>query len=125
MGFFIIKAAPQVDLYAEWSTSSDQWTFVGTRAELLEYLHEQPDSGNAEDRVQRADDRGSSYRTINPNADNDQMPGTWSSTGLTVQGIDGFGWLPRPRLADYLRALYNDDPDADRFLEELDDSDAE
>lgn len=94
MGRCIIAAAPGVDLYGEWSTFVDGFTFVGTRAELIEY-------GIAPERIDRAHSQGSSAL--------DSTLGKWSRDGfLVLDGGESEGWLPRPRLHAYLAALHRD-----------------
>src|SRR5574338_79451 len=53
MPSYIVKAAPDEDLYCEWSTIVDAPTWLGDREGLIE-------SGFAQDRIERADQSGTS-----------------------------------------------------------------
>lgn len=109
MGKYIMKAAPDIDFYVEWSTVVDNWTFAGTRAEMLEYLHEEnglnhrgfaPLSGNwPEDRLVRCDQTGTSIRLRSPGA---EAPlGSWSEKTIQVENT---GTIPRSKLREYVEA---------------------
>jgi hypothetical protein len=112
VGRYIIKTAPDEDLYMEWSSFVDAPTFVGNRKELAEYLAEpkvgyqqttidHPDA--VEERLQWTDMTGSSMR----------IPGDgWDSSGLVVQRRNavewegyGFRWLPRAKYSEYARRV--------------------
>ncbi|RSM68687.1 hypothetical protein DL991_41190 [Amycolatopsis sp. WAC 01375] len=103
MGQFIIKAAPDRDLYMEWDTGVDAPTFIGSRAEIVAYLQEATGRGPSdtpEARVRRADETGTSAKP-SPWAPGYTGPleGAWDDTGFIVEG---WKWLPRDRLATFL-----------------------
>jgi hypothetical protein len=111
MGTYIMKSSPDNDFYVEWSTVSDEWTFAGTRAEMLEYLHsanarEHPgftsNSGNwPEDALRRCDESGTSYRFKLPGMSG--PPGFWGDE--TIQ-IENTGTIPRDKLREYVEASH-------------------
>src|SRR2546421_449164 len=110
VGQAVVKAAKDRDLYLIWSSIVDNAIWVGTRAELLDYLWREhrmahpdctPNAGSApEDRVARADRTGSSM--IAP-----AVYG-WDDEALTVmEGSPPDGWyqIRRDRLVEYAEAL--------------------
>lgn len=65
MGSIVMKEAPDVDFYVEWSSVVEAPTFAGTRAEMLTYLQRNSDPWLREDaphhpeqRLRRADETG-------------------------------------------------------------------
>lgn len=107
MGRYIIKAAKDRDLYMEWSTIVDGPTFIGNRAETLDYLIEEfGRTGQPEARLERADDVGTSALR-DPRSPNWAYPldGAWEDTGFIVEQR---GWLPRERFAEFLDAYLVD-----------------
>jgi hypothetical protein len=82
---FIVKAAPDRDLYVSWSDVVEAPVWTGTRAEAIE-------AGCPPSRLRRADETGTSA-----------FPGfyDWQSNGMVAEQR---GWLPRARLADYALA---------------------
>jgi hypothetical protein len=114
MGTYIMKASPEEDFYVEWSTVSDEWSFAGTRREMLEYLQVAnerahlgftPNSGNwPEDKLHRADETGTSVRFRFPGAE--APSGAW--TEKTVQ-IENTGTIPRDKLREYVEASHEGD----------------
>lgn len=65
MGKIVIKEAPDVDFYVEWSSIVESWTFAGNRAEMLAHLQRDSDPWLREDaphhpeqRLRRADETG-------------------------------------------------------------------
>ena len=103
MPSLIVKAAPDQDLYCEWSTIVDAPTFIGTRSEILDYIHAHQDSkphAPAWERLERADEAGTSARY-------GKLPyaGSWDDAGFVVEQR---GWLPRAKLTEFLTA-YRDD----------------
>lgn len=116
MGEFVVKAAPDVDLYLIWSTVVDSACYVGTRAEIREHLwdehrgqhpHELPPLGySPDDRMVRTDQHGTS--ALDP-------PGlySWSHEAFHVgeaSPCDGRWWeLPRTNLVAYAKAIIADD----------------
>ena len=120
MGRYVIKAARDRDLYMEWSEHVDAPTFVGTRAQTLDYLIEEfGRTGQPEARLQRADDIGTSA-IRDPLSPNWKYPltGAWEDTGFIVQQR---GWLPRDRFAEFLDAFLVDEEKAYALLDPLDD----
>lgn len=104
---FILKTAPQVDLYVEWSTIVDDATWVGTRAEALRQF-DRP-------RIDRADQTGTSELQ--------GRLGAWDDEALIVQQR---GLLDRDKLSEYASVLLaNVDPDgteeAHKLLRPFDD----
>jgi hypothetical protein len=99
---FIVKAAPDVDLYMEWSLVADGPTYVGNRVQMLSYLG-RTDPGRLADtpesRLNRADADGTSTRH-GPDG-----VGSWDDSGLVVMGQRG--WLPRERFPEFMR-LYHE-----------------
>lgn len=106
MGTSILKAARDVDLYVEWDSRVDNITYIGDRASTLAYLAEEdlrlhvgfsPDPGYApEDRLQRADEHGTSALFGNPRR------GGWESSGFIVEQR---GVLRRSDLLEFAEAI--------------------
>lgn len=103
----LLKAAPDVDLYAEWSWVADNVARVGTRAQMAS-------AGHPEAALARADAHGTSARSF------DQLPGYpvpyrdggWSANGFVVNNQQGpvrCGWLARADLAAFLQATVDGD----------------
>jgi hypothetical protein len=87
MGNIIVKAAKDLDLYVEWSSIVEAPLTWGTRQEFL-------DEGYAEERLERADARGSSsYIGICFWGDDD---------GLILEQR---GFLPRAKIPAYLEIM--------------------
>lgn len=69
MSEFVMKAAPDRDLYVEWSTVIDNWIGMGTRQEMLEHLKDKcrnksgklPHDYRPEVILDRCDRTGTSY----------------------------------------------------------------
>ena len=113
----ILKAAPDVDLYCEWSSNVDGPVRIGTRAECLEALTAHVDLDDpegyhrncpavsrreAEAMLTRADETGTSVQHyIGP-----KKAGAWDSD-LTYQQ---HGTLPRRHLRVFLEALTAHEP---------------
>jgi len=93
MGRHIIKVAPDLDLYVEWSSIVDSPVCWGTRAEMLE-------EGTDAVRLDRADKFGTSSL---PGFDN------WETDSLIYEQQ---GLLPRTKIPEALRRFENDE-DAD------------
>lgn len=113
----VLKATPERDLYCEWSTIVDSVTFIGTRAEIVEYLGEGEFRGSGdrpEVRVSRADHFGTSAMYGDPH------DGAWEDSGFVYEQR---GWLPRARLVDLLDRYLADpeDPKVDDLLDPLED----
>ncbi|MER7115481.1 hypothetical protein ABT332_13415 [Saccharomonospora azurea] len=99
----IFKAARDEDLYGEWSSTVETFTFLGTRAETLRYLTETQPADEAEARLARADKTGTSVLGFATEGDTHphDLPGAWEDTGLIVEQR---GLLPRDRMSDFLRS---------------------
>lgn len=93
----VLKADPIVDLYGLWSHSYKMFTAVGTRDYLLRYLKgagSKPGVVNdPESRIARADAFGTSA------VGDFARFGDWDCKGIEMQR----GFLPRPRLGEFLR----------------------
>jgi hypothetical protein len=122
----VLKAAPDEDLYVVWSSSVDNATFVGTRAELLA-------GGCAPSRLARADRYGTSSRMRTGDSDASRYLG-WDSLDLVVHNQPEVPspWgntLLRSDLGAFARARRaGDDAAAGRLLvaikDEFEDSDS-
>jgi hypothetical protein len=110
VGRCVIKAAKDRDLYCEWSSIVEAPTFIGTRAEITEYLARKSTAALTEQRLARADDCGTSllgmveYGDVDPS----DLDGAWGDTGLIVEQR---GFLRRDRMAAFLEAYAVDDVD--------------
>jgi hypothetical protein len=97
---FIVKAAPDVDLYMEWSLVADGPTYVGNRVQMLSYLG-RTDPGRLADtpesRLNRADADGTSTRH-GPDG-----VGSWRDSGMVVANR----WLSRDKFPEFMR-LYHE-----------------
>lgn len=127
MGRQIVKVAPDVDAYLEWSSIVDAPVWAGTRDELLEYLvgeHEHRGAVDLRDveavreRIARADETGSSGHA--------PFGYGWTTEEMLVMEGGGPGMLPRARLGEayaLLRAEMEDGPVTDLapLLTELED----
>jgi hypothetical protein len=121
MGKQIIKAAPNRDLYMEWSSDVEAPTFLGTRADIAAYLAEPKrglretviaDPDAIEQRLQRADLTGSSgYPPFGCD---------WDDHGEIYKQQ---GYLPRAKFGEfadrYLAAGEDGEPDITDLLEPL------
>ncbi len=104
MGYEIIKCAPDVDLYIEWSSIVESPTAVGTRAEMLEHLAERQghaSSNPPEARLHRADERGTSML--------DNSGHGWDSYGVIYEQR---GFLRRRTFTEFARAVLADADEA-------------
>jgi hypothetical protein len=128
MGRYIIKATKDRDLYMEWSAIVDAPTFIGNRAEILDYLkHEHGHSFDAvhkhHERLRRADEAGTSaLRDPMAPGYTGPLDGEWADTGLIVGQR---GWLPRDRFAEFLDAYAVDPEKACTLLDPFDDDPTE
>lgn len=97
--WLLVKCSPDEDFYVAWSDVVEAPIWCGTRTEASEF-------GYTEERLNRADDRGTTslegfYR--------------WDSNGMIAEQR---GWLPRRNLLDYaLRYTRNDEQAAFDLLE--------
>ncbi len=94
----VIKCDPGRDFYVAWSHVAEAPTWAGTRAEASA-------EGCEPDRLDRADETGSSYYLFSP--DNPRpVPGLrWGKPGLVAEQL---GYLPRGKLAAYVTAYCED-----------------
>jgi len=97
MPSFVLKASPDEDLYCIYSTTVDAVVFIGTRGETRQHLlYEDGSNGRPDERLERADETGSSCRE----------PGYgWDAESLWIGEGPGHGHLPRASLSEYLQAL--------------------
>lgn len=118
MPSIVVKATPERDLYAIWSTIVDSVTFIGTRREMKRHLtvHRDVHANDApEVRLARADVNGTSalYPYLPP------YYGAWEDTGFIYKQR---GWLPRSRLVELLdRLAADEDADVTDLLDPFDD----
>lgn len=97
----LVKAAPDKDLYIQWSTACDMPGGVFSRETALEY-------GFPRSKVDHADEHGSSSRLGD---------GAWDDKGWVAEQR---GWLRRDRLGEYAVEYLNGDRRAAyRLLEPL------
>lgn len=141
MPYYIVKAAPDQDLYMEWSTIVDAPTFIGTREEILAYLERAaarartptPEeiaiiqelginlADTPETQVQRADETGTSAIHHPLMSDCPAPPeGAWDDAGFIVGQR---GWLPRARLPEFLGWYVRNRSKAYALLDPFDDTD--
>jgi hypothetical protein len=117
---YVMRAAPDRDLYVEWSTETDGATCAGTWAEMLEWLLDEERRGQRPSRadalaaMERADTTGSSVTTrIGPGP----LIGTWDRESITVRAPHAIGGnLPRGLLGEYLDLLFDNPAAAERLL---------
>lgn len=124
---FIMKAAPDENLYVEWSSIVEAPTWLGSRAELAEYLSEHRFDGmgsctahspdELEQRLARVDATGTSiaFRI------GKYIEGSWEDDGTIYQQQ---GWLPRSRLSEFLHrflASPDEEPDVADLLDPFED----
>jgi hypothetical protein len=110
MGYYLIKADKDLDLYVEWSSIVEAPTFVGTRQEILDYLieNEQQTSGSEDParRLARTDLHGSSMI--------DNRFESWEDPGIMAEQR----WLKRGRIGAYSLLYVLGDQDGARLLTE-------
>lgn len=103
----LVKAAPDKDLYVQWSNSCDMPCGVFSRETAIEY-------GFPPSRLDRADENGSS-------ATNGYTSGHWDDDGFVAEQR---GWLRRDRLGEYaVEYLTGDREAAYQLLEPFEDED--
>lgn len=101
MPSFVVKAAPDEDLYAIYSTIVDAFVFIGTRGETRQrLLYEDGINGRPDERMERADLNGTSSRIGGPDFEYG-----WNDPTIAVREGPGCGELPRKDLVAYLRAI--------------------
>lgn len=123
MGNIVMKEAPDVDFYVEWSSVVEAPTFAGTRAEMLAHISSGVDPYLRDDaphhperRMERVDQTGTSSLWITKA--NEESPefaahgypeqGSWQSDGEIYQQQ---GFCPRSRLFDLTRrVMAGEDP---------------
>lgn len=108
MPSFILKTAPDENLYVEWSTIVDAPISWGSREQMKSW-------GVGEDRLARADQYGTSM--CDPALPFDQQWFGWSDDGMIY---DQQGWLPRHRLGDLVVRLSHEE-DVSDLLEPFED----
>jgi hypothetical protein len=108
---FIVKVAPDQDLYLRWSTIVDCPTHIGKRADLLRELKGYAAPGDVSAAAfDRADEAGTSARW----PPEGPLVGGWGAEGfcfrdeMTHDGKSGNGWLPRARLPEASERWRND-----------------
>lgn len=102
----VLKAAPDRDLYIEWSTVVEQAVAIGTREQMAAYLAGNADSADSvEERLRRCDETGTSAMW----SPQPPLEGAWDDTGLIVEQT---GVLRRSDMAAYADALLADDRQA-------------
>ena len=97
---YLMKVAPDQDLYVEWSTVVDNITWAGTREELLVFARSERWKGDVEERIARTDREGTSAMFF----DEPPQEGSWDDAQLLVTNDserDGYFWLDRADLAAY------------------------
>ena len=112
MPSFILCAAPEGDLYCEWSSVVDGPTWIGTREEALAEFEAE--------RVERAARAGSSALFGDP-----PYLGYDDGDMVVLNGGSSNGILRRDVLGSYLKALLGSDDfaAADALLQPLEDDD--
>jgi hypothetical protein len=117
MPSFIVKATPHDDIYCEWSTVVDAPTFVGTRAEMRDWLLQPKDvpgvgrvsayESDVDARLARTDQHGTSaeYRVDGTTAIPGYRPYGFLDHGwvVCVHEVGALGTLRRDRLVEFLR----------------------
>lgn len=111
MGEFIIKAAPDVDLYALYCDNSETIDFTGPRAETETLLSTPTEYRGVQALgspygpaacLARADETGTSLMF-----GRSPLSGAWDDEGIRVAtAAGGFGFLPRTRFRGYVEALH-------------------
>lgn len=118
MGNILLRTAPGTDTYVVWSTVVDEPIFVGTRAEVEEYLVKLALADarhKARKDLQNAAGWGSSVRHRLPGQEH--YTGSWEDDSLPCGPLK---WLPRDRLDRYIELWRNDKYDeATALLEDL------
>lgn len=129
MGSIIMKEAPDVDFYVEWSSVVEAPTFAGTRAEMLAHISRGVDEWLREDaphhperRMERVDQAGTSSLWVTTAGMRDQYPeeGSWEDNGEIYQQQ---GFCPRSRLFELTRRVMRGEDPSD-LLEPFDDDQA-
>lgn len=121
----VLKAAPDDDLYCEWTTVVDDMTFTGTRAQMFDYL-----CAYRRGPMQSDEDIGQHVESLLARVDQYGTSALWSCGGTDhAAAYRAFGWrdpslivqqratLPRDRLGAWLRTL------DDGLLEPFEDED--
>lgn len=118
MAHYIIKAAPDTDLYGLFSTVVDGFIFIGSRDDVVTYLstptehHGTPPLAgpcSVAERLARADQVGT---CVLPDGTG---KGGFGDTDLMI-ARDGLHTLPRDRLKDYLTALRDGNDEAAKAM---------
>jgi hypothetical protein len=132
MGKIIMKEAPDVDFYVEWSSVVEAPTFAGTRAEMLAHIQRDSDPWLREDaphhpeqRLRRVDETGTSSLWVTKASEESPSfaahgypeEGSWADNGQIYQQQ---GFCPRDRLFELTRRVMRGDDPTD-LLEPFDD----
>lgn len=105
MSNLIIKVSRDEDLYVEWSTNTDNWVCCGTRDEMKAY-------GITEDRLKRADSRGTSYMVGKLFSWEDEY---FQVHNLPLELPSGTWNLPRKNLLKFIDITENEAVDLDEL----------
>lgn len=101
MPSFVVKAAPDEDLYGIYSTIVDSFVFIGTRGETRQrLLYEDGINGRPDERLEHADLHGTSSRIGGP-----EFEYGWNDPTIDIREGPGSGGLPRKDLSAYLTAI--------------------
>lgn len=128
MGKIVMKEAPDVDYYVEWSSVVEAPTFGGGRVEMLEHLtmYDQPQADprfQPEARLQRADETGTSSMWVHAQLGTDRPEeGAWDDWGQIYMQQ---GLLDRPNIFVLTRRIMESkSADATDLLRPFEDSPA-
>ena len=127
MGRIVMKEAPDVDFYVEWSSVVEAPTFGGTRVETLEHLARESDPWLREDaphhpeqRLRRADKTGTSSQWVKAAGLSSPEEGAWDDDGLIYMQR---GIAPRANIFTLTRRLLEQaDADVTDLLVPFDDA---
>ncbi|WP_280422745.1 hypothetical protein [Nocardia carnea] len=102
---FLLKAAPETDLYMFWSTVVSAPLYVGTRTETFDYLIQTEDftPDTAQPAIETADRHGTTSR----------YTGSWNDSDGLI--LDEPAWLSRANFAPFMQALHSG-IDANQYL---------
>jgi hypothetical protein len=102
MPSYVLKASPDAseDLYCIYSTIVDAVTVIGTRGDIRQYLlHQDGVNGKPDERLERADQNGSSCLI---DSDGTGVWYGWAEESISIREGPGDGELPRKDLSAYL-----------------------
>jgi hypothetical protein len=107
-----VKCAPDGDLYLIWSSEIDNAIVAGDREGIIAYLlaNEPQTSGlTAEERIARADERGTSMKDCDWYGWDDEYFQVMEHAPPWPDGPPGYWSIRRDRLAAYAEALLAED----------------